>query len=89
MKYSLGLWTVRADTIGVNGHGQDGQDNDERKLLEAVLSVLVESERQNQNRHRELIAVLRGNANVLGRLNDLKSRLSKIAKALAALDAQT
>ncbi len=73
----------------MNGHDKDGKERDEHKLLDAILAVLVETERQNQKRHNALLAEMRGNVNVLEKLNGLRARLAKVAKAVAALDAQT
>ncbi len=55
-----------------------------------IQNTLSETERLNKQRHIELVAaVARGKVDVLGRLHALAARLAKIAKAMAALDAQT
>ncbi len=54
-----------------------------------VRNILADTERRNEQRHIELVAAIRGKVDVLDRLNDLKSRLSKVAKAMVALDART
>ncbi len=60
------------------------------RLLVNIQDTLSETERLNKQRHIELVAaVARGKVDVLGRLNALGARLAKIAKAMAALDAQT
>jgi hypothetical protein len=66
----------------------DGQDSRLERLVEGVQGALLATERENVKRHIELMAAL-GKPDVLGRLNDLKSRLGKIAKALATLDNAT
>ena len=65
------------------------------RLVEGVQDALlateranVERERNNAARHIELMAAI-GKSDILGRLNALKSRLEKLAKALACLDAKT
>lgn len=65
------------------------QDSRLEHLVEGVQGILAQTERSNEARHVELIGVLRGEPDILGKLNALKSRLARIAKALAALDAQT
>ncbi len=67
-------------------HGRSGATE---RLLVEIHNTLTESERLNKQRHVELVAAISGKADILARLNDLKSRLVKIAKAMAALDAQT
>jgi lipid A disaccharide synthetase len=64
------------------------QDSRLERLIEGVQDALLATERANAVRHIELMAAL-GKPDVLGRLNALKSRLAKIAKALAALDEKT
>jgi len=59
------------------------------RLLEGVQFALLATERQNVERHVQLIEAIRERVDVLGRLNRLATRLAKIAKALAALDAKT
>jgi len=49
----------------------------------------LHTERENAARHIELMAALQGGNDTLGKLNALRMRLTKIAKALALLDAQT
>jgi len=68
-----------------HGHG----DSRLELLIEGVQSALLHTERENAKRHIELIAAIRGESDILGRLNALKSRLAKIAKALATLDEKT
>jgi len=65
------------------------QDSRLERLIEGVQNALLATERANAARHIELMAVLRGESDFLGRLNALKSRLAKIAKALATLDEKT
>jgi hypothetical protein len=65
------------------------QDSRLERLVEGVQDALLATERENAERHIELIAAIRGKADVLGKLNALKSRLARIAKALAVLDAKT
>lgn len=48
----------------MNGHGHNDGHHDEGKTLDAILAVLVETERQNQKRHRELLAALKGRKRV-------------------------
>lgn len=59
------------------------------RLLEGVQDALLATERENAERHEELIHAIRGRVDILGRLNRLSVRLSRVAKALAALDAKT
>jgi len=70
------------------------QDHDEHgsrleRLVEGVQDALLATERANAARHIELMAVLRGESDFLGKLNALGSRLRKIAKALKTLDDAT
>ena len=70
------------------------KDHDEHgsrleRLVEGVQDALLATERANAARHIELMAALRGESDILGRFNALKSRLAKIAKALATLDEKT
>ncbi len=67
-------------------HGRSGATD---RLLVEIHNTLTESERLNKQRHVELVAAMRCKSDVLDRLNSLKARLTKIAKAMAALDAQT
>ena len=69
-------------------HGT-GQDSRLERLVEGVQDALLMTERENAVRHRELVAAIQGKSDVLGKLNALKARLAKLAKALATLDAQT
>lgn len=66
-----------------NEHGSN------ERLLVEINNTLTDTERLNQQRHVELVAAIRGKSDILGRLNALRSRLSRVAKAVAALDAQT
>jgi len=59
------------------------------RLVEGVQDALAQTERANVVRHGELLDAIRGKTDILGKLNALRSRLAKIAKALSALDAQT
>jgi len=59
------------------------------RLVEGVQDALLATERANAARHIEVMAALGGKPDFLGKLNALKSRLEKVAKALACLDAQT
>lgn len=58
------------------------------RLVEGVQDALLATERANVARHIELMAAL-GKPDFLGKLNALRSRLDKIAKALKTLDAAT
>ena len=66
----------------------DPQDSKLAHLIEGVQTILAQTERSNEARHVELMCLLRGD-DVLGRLNALRSRLARVARALATLDAQT
>ena len=68
-------------------HGQDSSRLE--RLVEGVQDALLATERANAARHIELMAALGCGNDLLGKLNALKARLAKIAKALASLDAQT
>jgi hypothetical protein len=59
------------------------------RLVEGVQDALLATERANVARHIELMAALGKSDNILGKLNALRSRLCKIAKALKALDDAT
>lgn len=59
------------------------------RLVEGVQDALLATERANAVRHVEILSAIRGKTDVLGKLNTLRARLAKLAKALAALDAQT
>jgi hypothetical protein len=69
-------------------HNHGGQDSRLERLVEGVQDALLATERANAVRHIELMAAL-GKPDILGRLNALRSRLDKIAKALKTLDAAT
>ena len=69
-------------------HDQEHGSRLER-LVEGVQDSLLATERANAARHIELMAVLGKPDNILGRLNALRSRLDKIAKAIKTLDAAT
>ncbi len=71
-----------------NPHDHD-QDSRLERLIEGVQDALLATERANATRHVELIAAIRGKTDILGKLNDLRSRLSKVAKALSTLDEKT
>ncbi len=66
-----------------------GQDDAVARLLVEIRNVLSDTERRNETRHVELVAALGCKSDILARLTDLKSRLSQVAKAMAALDART
>jgi len=70
-----------------HGHCDDGDKSIQRLLVE-ILNALTDTERRNEQRHIELLAAVRGN-DVLAKLKALRSRLEKIAKALATLDSAT
>jgi len=59
------------------------------RLIIGVQDALLATERQNAQRHVELIEAIRERVDILGRLNRLNSRLARVARALAALDAKT
>ena len=69
------------------GHHEEGKST--QRLLVEILNALIDTERRNETRHNEVMAALREKVDVLGRLNALRSRLDKIAKALKTLDAAT
>jgi len=71
--------------------GHEDQEHGSRleRLVEGVQDALLHTERENAARHIELMAALQGGNDTLGKLNALRMRLTKIAKALALLDAQT
>lgn len=70
-------------------HDTGQQDSRLERLVEGVQCALLATERENAVRHGELLAAIRGKSDVLGKLNALKARLARLAKALAMLDAQT
>ncbi len=59
------------------------------RLVEGVQDALAQTERANAVRHGELLDAIRGKSDILGKLNALRARLAKVAKALSTLDAQT
>jgi len=69
-------------------HDHEHGDSRLERLVEGVQDALLATERANVARHIELMAAL-GKPDFLGKLNALRSRLDKIAKALKTLDAAT